>query len=104
MLKQHNILSVNFGTLWGNTDVCAEHYIYVTVLFLLSILSQAFFVIVGFDVSVPGHRREVVAGINYNYKSFIFKLISTLQLSGAKYYYTWMTMHSATSTKDVILA
>ena len=84
-MKQHNILSVNFGTLWGNTDVCAEHYIYVTVLFLLSILSQDFYVIIGCGISAPGHNREVVYLLNTTEKRFFFQLMCNVQLPGGNF-------------------
>ena len=59
LLKQHNIMSNTLSTIWENTDGCAENYIYAAALYLMSILSQAFSVMIGRGISAPGHGREV---------------------------------------------
>ena len=79
-----------------NTDGCAEHYICATALCLMSILSQTFSVIIDHSISAPEHGRKVLDGLNATEKRFIFQSISTVQLLGAKGYYTQILMHSAT--------
>ena len=67
-------------------------------------LSKVFYVIIDHGISVPGHRREVVYGLNATDKSFLFQLISTMQIPGEKTYDTQMEIHSVTPTSDVGLA
>ena len=45
-------------------------------------LSQEFSVIIDHGVSVPGHVREVLDGLNSTVKRFIFQLMSTAKLAG----------------------
>ena len=66
-------------------------------------LSQYFYVIIGHGMSAPGHGREVFDGLNATRKRFLFQLISTVTLPGAKMYDTQMVMHHETSTKYVSL-
>ena len=69
----------------------------------MSMLSQAFSVIIDRGISATGHVRELVDGINAIGKLF-FQLISTVQLPGAKHYETKMVMHTGTCTCNVNLA
>ena len=65
------------------------------------VTEQAFYVIIDRGISEPGHDREVIDGLNYIEKRFLFQLISTVKLSGAKSYDTKMVMHTGTRTSDV---
>ena len=95
LLKQRNILSSELSTLWENTDGCAEHYRCDTALYLMSMLSQAFSVIIDRGISAPRHRIEVFDEL---------QLIPTVQLPGAKGYYTQVIMHTGTRTSYIRLA
>ena len=53
-LKQCKILSATLITLWENTYGCVEKYICATLLYLMSVLSQAFYVIINRGISAPG--------------------------------------------------
>ena len=57
LLKQCKIVSAKLGKIWENTDGCVEHYICGTVLYLMSMLLQAFSVIIDHGISAPGHGR-----------------------------------------------
>ena len=61
-------------------------------------LSQALSVIIEHGISSSGHGREVVDVLNATGKSFLFQLMSTVQLPGAKGYGTHMVMHTGTRT------
>ena len=50
----------------------------------MSILSQAFYVIIDHGISATGYGRELLDGLNAIEKMFFFQLISTVQLPGAK--------------------
>ena len=78
--------------IWENTDCCAEHYICATELYLMSMFSHSFSVIIDRGISAPVHSIELVYGINTIEKSFLFQLMSTVQLTGANGYDTQMVM------------
>ena len=84
-----------------NTDGCAEHYIYATALYLISIMSQAFSVIIYRVISSPGHGRKVVYGISAIYKQFFLQLMSTVHLLGEKVYDIKIVIHTVTHTSNV---
>ena len=86
--KQRNIMSAKLSTIWSNTDDCSENYRCATALYLISMLSQAFYVIIYRGISAPVCGREVLYLINSINKSFLFKLISTVQVTGTKVYDT----------------
>ena len=90
--------------IWENTYGCAEHYRCATVLYLMSMLSQAFSVIIDCGISALGHGREVLDRINVIDKSVLFQLISTVQLPGKKGYDTRMIMQTGTHTPGVSLS
>ena len=70
----------------GNTDGCAEQYFCATALYLLSMLSHAYNIIINPGVGATGHGREVVGGLNYTRKRFLSMLIKTVQLPGTEDY------------------
>ena len=57
---KHIYLGGGCSTLWDNTDGCAEHYIYATALYLLSILLQYYNIIIDRVISALGHDRDIV--------------------------------------------
>ena len=67
-------------------------------------LSQAYNIIIYCCVSAPVHSREMVDGPNAKYKQFIFNLMVTVKLPGAKYYDTQPDMQSATHNAGVSLS
>ena len=75
LLKQRKIMSNTLSTIWGNTDGCTEHYIYETTLYLISMLSQEFYVIISRGIIAPGYGREVVHVLNAIDKSFLLQLM-----------------------------
>ena len=72
LLKQRNIMSNMLITTWERMDGCDEQYRCSTELYRMSIMSQAFSVIINRSISAPGHGREVVDGLNSIEKRFLF--------------------------------
>ena len=70
----------------------------------MSMLSQAFYVIIDRGISAPGHVRELVYLLNIIDKRFILKLMSIVKLTGAKVYNTEIVIHTGTCAYDVSLA
>ena len=81
-------MSNTLSTIWENTYGCDDHYRCATALYLMSMLSQAFYVIVDRGISAPENGREVVDGLNAIGKSFLSQLMANVQLPGAKGYDT----------------
>ena len=92
------------STIWKNKYDCSEHCGCATVIYLLSILSQACNIIIDRGASAPGHGKDVVDGLNDTDKRFIFKLMATVQLPGSKGYGMQMLMHSTIHKYNISLA
>ena len=73
LLKHRNITSNILITIWENIYGCAEHYRCATALYLMSMLSQAFSVIIDHGISASGNGRELVDGLNAIGKMFPFQ-------------------------------
>ena len=50
----------------------------------MSVMSQCYSVIIDRDINAPGHKKEVVDGINDIEKRCIYQLMSNVQLLGSK--------------------
>ena len=61
----------NKGTIWDNTDGCADQYICATALYLLSMLSHAYKIVISHGVGEYRHDKDVVYGLNATKKRFI---------------------------------
>ena len=61
------------STIWENTDGCADKYRCASALYLMSVLSQRHSIIFYWGISAPGHGKEVVDGLNYIYKRFMYQ-------------------------------
>ena len=85
MLKEKKILTSSFITIFENTDGCAEQYRCAFVLYLMSVMSQCYSIIIHQDISAHGHGKEIVDGLNDVYKRYIYQLMSTDQLPGSKH-------------------
>ena len=55
-------------------------------------------------VGPEGHNKEVVGVFNDTDKSFLSMFMATVQLPGAKAYYTKMEIHTSTVNKDISLS
>ena len=65
----------------------------------MSVLSQCYSVIIDRGISAPGHVKEVLYGINTIYKHYICQLMSNVQLTGSKIFYSQIITHFFTHTK-----
>ena len=45
-------------------------------------------------IFAPGYSKEVVDELNAVDKSYVYQLMSTVQLDGSKIFYSWMHMHT----------
>ena len=58
------ILTTSLSTIWENTDGCAEQYRCASSLYLMSVMSQCYYIIIDQGISAPGHGKEVRDGLN----------------------------------------
>ena len=57
LLRDKKILTTYFITIWENTDGCAEHYIFASALYLMSVMLQFYSIIIDWGISAPGHGK-----------------------------------------------
>ena len=67
-----------------NTDVCDEKYRCASALYLMSVISQCYSVIIYQGISAPGHGKEVVDELNAIDKRYIYQFMYNVQLPSSK--------------------
>ena len=65
-------------------------------MYLVSVMSQCYSIIMDLGISEPVHGREVVDGLNAVDKRYIYRLMSTAQLPGSKIFDSQMKIHTGT--------
>ena len=63
-------------------------------MYLMSVMSQCYSIIIGRGISAPGHGKEVIDGLNAFDKKYIYQLISTVQLPGSIRFDSQIQMHT----------
>ena len=56
-LKNKQVLTTSLITIWENTDGCAEQYRCASALYLMSVMSQTYSIIIDQGISTPGHGK-----------------------------------------------
>ena len=79
LLKERKVLESALSKIWENTDGCADQYRFTSVLYLMSVISQCYSVIIDCDISAPGNGKEVFEGINVIDKGYIYQLMPNFQ-------------------------
>ena len=82
------------STIWETTDGCAEQYGCDSAMYLMSVMSHCYSVIIDRGISTPGHGKEVVDELNAIDKRYIYQLISNVQLPGLNGFDSQMQMHT----------
>ena len=96
LLKNKQVLTTSLSTIWGNTDGCAEQYICASALYLMSVISQTYYLIIDRGISAPGNEKEVVDGLNAVDKRYIYQLMSKVQLPGSVRFDSQIKIHTGT--------
>ena len=104
LLKNKQVLTTSLSTIWENTDGCAEQYRCASALYLMSVMSQTYSLIIDRVISAPGYGKEVVDLLNSVDKRYIYQLMSKVQLPGSIIFDSQIKMHTGTENKDVSLA
>ena len=103
-LKEKQVLTTSLSTIWENTDGCAEQYRCASALYLMSVMSQTYSIIIDRGISATGHWKEVVDGLNYVDKHYIYQLMCKVKLHGSVRFDSQIKIHTGTENKDVSLA
>ena len=69
----------------------------------MSVMSQCYSVIIDRGISASGHGKEVVDGINYVDKGYIYQLMSNVQLTGSNRFDSQMQIHTRNQNNDASL-
>ena len=72
-------------------------------MYLMSVMSHCYSVIIDRGISTPGHGKEVVDELNAIDKRYIYQLISNVQLPGLNGFDSQMQMHTGNQNNDVSL-
>ena len=56
--------------LWKETDGCAKQYRCAIAMYLLSLISVRFNIVIDRVVGAPGHGKDIVDGLNATDKAF----------------------------------
>ena len=70
-IKEKKVMTTSLIRIWENTDVCAKQYRCASALYLMSVMSQCYSIIIDRGISSPGHDKEVLNGLNDVDKSYI---------------------------------
>ena len=84
MLKEQKVLMSTLITIRENTDGYTERYICALVLYLVSVLSQCYSIIIDLGIIETVNLKEVVGGLNYIDNIYIYQLMSNVQLPGSE--------------------
>ena len=84
------------STICQNTDVCAKKYRFASALYLMSVLSQFYSIIMDRGISTTGHGKKVVYVLIAIDKRYMYQLMSTVQLPGSIRFDSQIQMHTGT--------
>ena len=70
----------------------------------MSVMSQCYSIITYWGISAPVHGKEVVYGINYVDKLYIYPFMSTVQLPGSNRFDSQMQIYTGNKKDDLSLA
>ena len=101
LLKDKNVLTTSLSKIWENTDGCAEKYRCASALYLMSLMSKTYSIIIDRGISAPGHRKEMVDGLNAVDKRYIYQLMSKVQLPGSIRFDSQIKFHTGTKKKKM---
>ena len=97
-------MTTSLNKIWENTNGCAKQYRRASALYLMSVMSRCYSIIIDRGISVPRHVKEVVDGLNDFYKRLIYQLMSTVQLPESNGFHSQIQMHTVTEKQDISLA
>ena len=64
LVQNKKVLMTNKINIWDNTDGCTEQYMCTPALYVISMLSHAYTILIYHGVGSPGHVKYVVDVLN----------------------------------------
>ena len=86
-----------------NTDDCIVQYQFDSALYLISFMSQCYYIIIVLGIITPGYGKEVVDGLNAVDNPYIYQLMFIVQLPGLNRFDSQMQMHTGNQNYGVSL-
>ena len=69
--KESVILVSGMSVVWEDTAGCAKQYVCALSKYLITLLSCSYGIIVDRAINAPGHRNNVVDGLNATYRGYL---------------------------------
>ena len=85
--------------IWEKNDGCAEQYSCAYALYLISVMSQTYSIIIDHGISAPGNGKEVVDVLNAVDERYIYLLMFRVQLPGSVRFDPPIKMYTGTEKK-----
>ena len=73
-------------------------------MYLMSVISQTYSIIIYCGISAHGHGKEMFDGLNDVDKRYIYQLMSKVQIPGSVRFDSQIKIHTGTKNKDVSLS
>ena len=64
IIFESGILVSGMSTVWENTYGCAKKYSWYLSVYLMTVLSSSYGIIVDIEINTPGHGNNVVYGLS----------------------------------------
>ena len=103
LLHNRKILIINKSKIWNNIDGFDYEYICATELYLLSMLSYVYNIVIDCGIGAPGHGKDVVYGLKDTEESFLSMLITTVQLPGESTNNSQFAMYTSNINTYIII-
>ena len=103
LLQNRKVFMKNKSTIWENKDGCADQYICATALYLLSMFSHVYNIVIDHGAGAPGHGKYVVDDFKNTDARFLKMFMTTVKLPGAATNYSHMVIHTTMSNIDISL-
>ena len=82
-LENKKVLTTSLSTIWEHTDGCIEQYRCASAMYLISVMSQTYSIIIDRGISAHVHGKEMVDGLNSVDKRYIYiNLFSSFNFLG----------------------
>ena len=87
-------MTTSLTAIWENNHGCAKKYRCASSLYLMSVMSQCYSILIDRGISAPGNGKEVVDILHAVDKRYIYQFIFTVQLPGSNRFDSQMQMNT----------
>ena len=97
-------MTTSLSKKWENTYCCEKKYRCASALYLMSVMSQCYSIIICWVISAPGNGKEVVYELNAVDKRYIYQLMYTVKIHGSIRFDSQIQINTGTEKEDLSLA